>query len=184
MEVFFNELSVRPASSDTEARQWLETLADVARTLQQAIESLSENGFRIRVSEAFNILPVFGTEPMIAFLQNQFGYSDPVFVFLLGILDAPYISPDDPELVDYENTSVNFSGSTYGVTGLAAAHLKDSSSVSFDNDAVWNTCELEVTINSLDASARVVSKTATIQHASRKQHIVDCHLNRLASIFN
>ena len=184
MEVFFNELSVRPADTDMEACQWLETLAELGKTLKDCVESIGDDVFTFRRSEEFGQLPITSTQTLLEFLQTQYEYGSAVYNFLLGIFDSPYIDENDPQRTAFEYTSLTFEGAEHSVTGLAAAHLKNSLAVSFDNDPIWNTCHFVAKINRLDADANSISSDETIAHASQKQHLLDCHLGRLANLYD
>jgi hypothetical protein len=184
MEVFFNELSVRPAASDAEARRWVETLADAVQLLQNAVESLSENQLVFRRREDFGLLQITPTLTIYQFLEEQFDFLDKEYVLLISVFDSPYISEDDPQRTEYEYTSLSFDDKVYSTTGLAASYLKNALSISFDNHAQWDACQLSVQINRIDAAFNEVSSTETVQHASRKQHIIDCHLKLLAGLFD
>jgi hypothetical protein len=184
MDVFFNELSVRPASSVAEARQWIETLAGLGKLLRQVVDPLTDNQFAIRVSHEFNTLPLFGSEPLIVFLQQQFGFSDPIYGFLLGVLDAPYISEKEADHADYEYTAITVGDQNRGLTGLAAAYLKNALAISFASHPDWATCQIAGQLNRLDNNAQETMASVSIDHASRQQHIVDCHLPRLAALFD
>lgn len=184
MEVFFNELSVRPATSDAEARQWIEILAELGQSLKNSVESLSDNAFTFRRSEDFGQLPLTTTQTILGFLQDQYDFGDAVYVFLLGVFDSPYITENDPQRTDFDYTSLTFAGKEHPATGLSAAYLKNGLAVSFDSSAVWDTCQFDAQINRLDIDAVERPSWETIDHASRKQHLIDCHLGRLADLFD
>ncbi len=78
MEIFFNELSVRVASSDTEAEQWLVQLAELVRLLKEIVDTLSEEGFAFRRSEYFAEQPITSSQNIREFLSNYFEFSDPI----------------------------------------------------------------------------------------------------------
>ena len=184
MEVFFNELSVRPAESDAEARRWVETLADAVQVLQNVVESFSDNQLTFRRSEEFGLLRITSTQTLYEFLADQFDFLDKEYVLLISVFDSPYISEDDPQRNEFEYTSLTFEDTDYSTTGLAAAYLKKSLAVSFDSDTKWDTCQLSIQINRLDATIQEVSTPETVQHACRKQHLIDCHLELLAELFD
>jgi hypothetical protein len=185
MEVFFNELSVRPASSDIEARQWIETLAELGQSLKLAIESINTDfAFVFRRSEDFAVLPITATQTVLEFLQTQYDFGDAVYIFLLGIFDSPYITDTDPQRTEYEYTSLTFGEKEHNLTGLAAAYMKTALAISFDNDPIWDTCQFAAQINRLEAGGSEISSTEMIEHASQKQHLLNCHLNRIADMFN
>lgn len=183
MEVFFNELSVQPASSDAEACQWIETLARLGQSLHSAVESLGNDGFTFRRSDNFGQLVIRPSQTILDFLQSKYDYGDAVYVFLLGIFDSPYITADDPQRDDYDYTSLKFNGVEYNATGLAATYLKQALAISFASDAVWDTCHVPVEIERL-GEMTFETLTAQIDHASQLQHLVDCHLSRLSSLYD
>jgi len=180
MDIFFNELSIRLASDVEEAREWLEKLAKLGQLLKRIIESLAEDSFAFRRNEDFAL----HTQTVSDFLQSEFDFSDPVYIFLLGIFDSPYVTADDPQRTKYDLTSITINNIDYEVTGIAAAYLKNSLVASLDSGIEWNTCRLEVLINQLNEAGEIVSEQKPVKHACKKQHIIDCHLPFLATLYD
>ncbi len=184
MEVFFNELSIKTATTDDEAGEWLETLAHVGRLLKQIIESLEESSFSFRRKEDFGQQKITNDLTILEFLQCRFDYSDPVYIFLLGIFDSPYIVDDDPQKTEYELSSISINGNDYELTGIAAAYLKNSLVISLSCDSQWNTCQLNIPVNRLNEKAEIIVEEKQIKHASKKQHVLNCHLPFLAQLYD
>ncbi len=177
MDIFFNELSVKVASNDNEANEYLENLAQLGKLLKRIIESLSDDTFSFRRKEDFGQQKITETQTILEFLLSKFDYSDPVYIFLLGIFDSPYISDDDPQKTEYDLTSITINNQDYEVTGIAAAYLKNSLVVSFDSDNKWDSCQLNVLINKFDDRLNdIIVEQKQINHASKNQHIINCHL--------
>ncbi|GAB3987868.1 hypothetical protein GCM10028807_09390 [Spirosoma daeguense] len=184
MEVFFNELSVRPASSDAEAHYWIEVLADLLQLLQKVVESISDDQFTFRRNDEFGILQIRPSQTIYEFVHEHYEPLDKEYVLLISLFSSPCISEDDPQRSEFEYTSLEFAGEEQGVTGLAAAYLKNALAISFGSDPIWDKCHYTAQINRLDATHTIVSSSEPISHASQKQHILDCHLNLLANLFN
>jgi hypothetical protein len=185
MEVFFNELSVRIAVDDNEAKRWLTDLANVGRLLKQIIESMQEDSFAFRRKEDFGEMRITAASTVRQFLEENFEFSDPEPIFLLGIFDSPYIAMDDPTRSDYEYISLRLDDAGYNESGLAAAFLKKTLAVSFDSDTRWDTCDFEVGIERLNSDTMQVEEIREIvRHASKEQHIIQCHLLFLSELFD
>ncbi len=184
MDIFFNELSIRLTSDAEEAREWLENLAKLGQLLKRIIESLEEDSFTFRRNEDFALQKITDTQTISDFLQSEFDFSDPVYVFLLGIFDSPYITEDDPQRTKYDLTSITINHTDYEVTGIAAAYLKNSLAVSLDSGIEWDTCRLEVLINQLNEAGEIISELKPVKHACKRQHIIDCHLSFLATLYD
>ncbi len=184
MEVFFNELSIKTAATDDEAGEWLENLAQVGKLLKQIIEYLEESSFVFRRKEDFGQQKITNNQTILEFLQSKFVYSDPVYIFLLGIFDSPYIANDDPQKTEYELTSISINNKDYELTGIAAAYLKRSLVISLNSDSQWCNCQLIVPVNRLTENAEIITEKKQVKHASKKQHIINCHLPFLAKLYD
>ncbi|RKZ47808.1 MAG: hypothetical protein DRR16_15740 [Candidatus Parabeggiatoa sp. nov. 3] len=182
MDIFFNELSLKKAADDDEARRQLENLADVAQLLKRITESLGEDAFAFRRSEDFAQQKITQSQSILAFLQTNYDFSDPVYIFLLGMFDSPYITEDDPQKNDYDLISITINETEYSVTGIAAAYLKYSLVVSLDSDAQWDVCRLDFSLNKLNEQAEIVTEQQSIKNASKKQHVIKCHLPFLTTL--
>ena len=157
MEVFFNELSIKTAATDDEAGEWLENLAKVGKLLKQITESLDESSFSFRRKEDFGQQKITNNQTILEFLQSKSDYSDPVYIFLMGIFDSPYIADDDPQKTEYELTSISIDNKDYRLTGIAAAYLKESLVISLNSDSQWCNCQLDITVNKLTENAEIIS---------------------------
>jgi hypothetical protein len=184
MDVFFNELSLKIADNDDKACEWLENLANIGKLLKKIIESLDNDAFSFRRTEDFGQQRITNNQTILEFLQAQFDFSDPIYIFLLGIFDSPYISEDDPQKTDYDLTSITINNVDYELTGIAAAYLKESLVISLNSDEQWNTCQLGVYINKMNYRAEIIPELKTVKHASEKVHIINCHLPFLAQLYN
>lgn len=186
MEIFFNELSTKIASNDIEAKVWLTKLAELGQFLKRVTDSLDDDTFQFRRKEDFGEMNITTSQKIREFLfdENHFEYSDAVVIFLMGIFDTPYITVDDPKHSIYDNSYLTFEGNNYDNTGIIAAHIKNSIVISFDNDAKWNTCLLNDVATWLDEKAQESKEQITVKHASKVQHIIDCHLDYLANLFD
>jgi hypothetical protein len=184
MEVFFNELSVKTAATDEEANEWLENLAHVGKLLKQVIESLGESSFRFRSREDFFLQRITNDQTFFEFLQSRSSCGDPIYIFLLGIFDSPYIADDDPQKMEYELLNISINGKDHDSTGIAAAYLKSSLVISLNCDDQWDTCQLNVSVNRLNESAEIITEEKQIKHASKKQHVINCHLPFLAKLYD
>lgn len=184
MDIFFNELSVKLATNDNEAYQCLEDLAKLSQLLKKITESLNEDAFRFRRKEDFGQQKITNELTILEFLQSQFDFSDPVYIFLLGIFDSPYISEDDPQRSDYDLTSITINHTDYEETGIAAAYLKGSLVISLDSDAQWDTCLLNTSVNKLTEQAEIITEIKPVRNASKKQHIMSCHLPFLSTLYD
>lgn len=154
MDIFFNELSVKLATNDNEAYQCLEDLAKLSQLLKKITESLNDDVFSFRRKEDFGQQKITNEQTILEFLQSQFDFSDPVYIFLLGIFDSPYISEEDPQKSDYDLTSITINHTDYEETGIAAAYLKDSLVISLDSEAQWGTCLLNISVNKAISSPK------------------------------
>jgi hypothetical protein len=181
MEVFFNELSVTVASNDEEAMQWLKKLAELGKLLKNVNESSSDDSFRIRTRDDFSQQKITASQTVSDFMQTAFDFSDPIYSFLLGVFDTPYVTENDPQKTAYDLTSVSIDNKDYEVTGIAAAYLKKSLVISLDNDTKWNKCQLNIVINKLNEKADLILEKQLVKHASTKQQVIDCHLPFLAN---
>ncbi|MGE0085696.1 MAG: hypothetical protein AB7S75_14905 [Desulfococcaceae bacterium] len=175
MDIFFNELSLVPASDDNQARRWLTDLAELGRLLKELIESLEEDSFAFRRREDFAQQQITDTQTVFEFLQSMSDFSDPVYIFLLGIFDSPYITEDDPQKTDYDVMSVTIDGKDHEITGIAAAYLKQSLAISLDSDKKWDTCRLTVQINRMNEQAEIISEQKSVKHAAKKHHVIPNH---------
>ena len=185
MEVFFNELSVRIAADDNEAKRWLTELANVGRLLKKIIESMQEDTFAFRRKEDFGEMSITATATVRYFLAENFDFSDPIPIFLLGIFDSPYITPDDPQRSEFEFMSLIFDGIEYSESGLAAAFLKKTMAVSFNSGVRWDVCDFEIEIERLNEKATDIEEIReNVRHTSKKQHIIQCHLLLLSNLFD
>ncbi|MDX2285650.1 MAG: hypothetical protein NW241_15890 [Bacteroidia bacterium] len=184
MEIFFNELSIRPAATDAEARSWLEELARLGALLKQIIESLQEDSFTFRRREDFAEMPITPSRNVRTFLTEEYGFSEPVYIFLLGIFDSPYIEATDPKHPAFEYTSVEWEGAEHAVAGLGAAFIKNSMAVSLNSGPFWDTCTVSPMIHQMDAAGIPTSAARDIRHASQVQHVTDCQLEFLAELFD
>ena len=184
MEVFFNELSIRVASSNEEAKGWLTTLAELGQLLKRIIDSMDEDSFRFRRKDDFSDKLITQSESISEFLRNYFEPDDPIITFIYGIFDSPCITPDDPQRSDFECRYMTFENQTFEESGLIAAFLKESLAVSLDSDPKWDTCEVIIKINKINDSGQDAISDENIKHASKKKHVIDCHLPFLADIFD
>ncbi len=185
MDIFFNELSLSIAADNNEACRWLENLARVGQLLKRITESVQEDAFAFRRNDDFAEQMITETQTVAQFLQNNFGYDNPVCIFLLGIFDSPYITEKDPQKTEYDLTSITFAGVTYDhPTGIAAAYLKDSLVVSLNSDIQWDVSQLNVLINRLNHQANIITDAKSIKHASKNQHVIGCHLQFFANLYD
>jgi hypothetical protein len=184
MDIFFNELSVTIAVDDNQACEWLENLAKLGKLLKQIIDPLSEDAFSFRRNEDFAEQKITSSQTIREFLQSTFEFSDPVYIFLLAIFDSPYIAANDPLKTTYDLTSITINNQDHEVTGIAAAYLKSSLTVSFDSNPQWDTCRLNVLVNRLNGQAEIITEQKQVNHASKNQHIIDCHLPFLAQLYD
>jgi len=184
MEIFFNELSLAVAADDGEACRQLENLAGVGKLLKRITEFFGEDTFTFRRCEDFAEQKITKNQSIFEFLQTNFDFSDPVYIFLLGIFDSPYITEDDPQKNDYDLTSITINNTEYSVTGIAAAYLKNSLVVSLDSDAQWDVCRLNFWLNKLNEQAEIVTEQQSVKNASKKQHVVKCHLPFLTTLYD
>jgi len=182
MDIFFNELSVKIAANDDEAYIYLERLANLGKSLKEITESLEDTVFSFRCCESLIAQRITDNQTIVEFLCSE--SSDAVCSFLLSTLDSPYILDNDPKKTDYDLMSVTIDKKYYELTGIAAAYLKKSLVVSFDNDEQWNTCQLDITVNKLNKQADFITERAKVNHASKKKHIIDCHLTLLSELYN
>lgn len=184
MDIFFNELSVKPAINDDQAHEWLENLAKLGKLLKQIIESVDEN-FSFRRKENFGQQYITETQTILDFLSSNLGHSDPVYIFLLGIFDSPYITEDDPKKSDYDLMSVTLNSKDYDLTGILAAYIKDSLVVSLNNDTQWDICQLDFSVNKMhELSAKMETTEVHVKHASQKKHVIECHLPFLSKLYD
>lgn len=181
MDIFFNELSLKIADNEETACEWLEGLANLGKLLKQIIESLDKYSFSFRRTEDFGQQKITDNQTIIEFLQSKFDFSDPVYIFLLGIFDSPYISEDDPKKTEYDLTSITINNVDYKLTGIAAAYIKNSLVVSLNNDDRWNNCQLDIYINKLNSQSEISKQ---VKNASERKHIINCHLPFLAQLYN
>ncbi len=184
MEVFFNELSIKTAATDDEAGEWLENLAHVGQLLKQVIESLGESSFRFKSREDFFVQKITNDQTFSDFLQSRSSCGDPIYIFLLGIFDSPYIADDDPKKTEYELSSISINKIDYELSGIAAAYLKSSLIISLSCDDQWDVCQLNVSVNRLNESAEIITEEKQVKHASKKQHVINCHLPFLAKLYD
>ena len=184
MDIFFNELSVTIAVDDNQACEWLEKLAKLGKLLKQIIEPLSEDAFSFRRNEDFAEQKITSSQTIREFLQSAFEFSDPAYIFLLAIFDSPYIAANDPLKTAYDLTSITINNQDHEVTGIAAAYLKNSLTVSFDSNAQWDKCQLDILVNRLNEQAEFITEHKQVNHASKKQHIINCHLPFLAQLYD
>lgn len=184
MEIFFNELSVRVASSDTEAEQWLVQLAELVRLLKEIVDTLSEEGFAFRRSEYFAEQPITSSQNIREFLSNYFEFSDPIVIFLYGIFDSPYITENDPYRSEFELSTLIFQDEEFKESGLIAAYLKNSLAISLLTGPQWDSCEVDIKIKRLNKEDEEKIVEVQIHHTSTKQHLFNCHWGLIASIFD
>ncbi|MBI5914442.1 MAG: hypothetical protein HY842_03635 [Bacteroidetes bacterium] len=184
MEVFFNELSVRIADDDNEAKAWLIELAKVGQLLKKIIESLQEDSFAFRRKDDFAEMAITASSNIREFLTENFDFTDSEYNFLLGVFDSPYITPEDVDYDEYGNISLIYDGKEYGETGLAASLVKKSLAVSFNNDSSWDVCDLEINVEELNQEVVIEEKVEKVKHASKKQHVIQCHLHFLSNLFD
>lgn len=185
MEAFFNELSVRIASDDEEAKRWMTELAKVGQLLKKIVESMQEHTFTFRRREDFGEMAITATSNVREFLFENFDHSDPEHIFLLGVFDSPYITIDDPQLNDYEYINLRHGGTEQSGTGLVAAFIKNTIAVSLNCDACWDVCDYAIEIERLNQSRTDTEISYhQVKHASRQDHIVQCHLLFLSNLFD
>jgi len=180
MEFYFNELSLNQTDDSEKAKTWFKELALTGRLLKQIVESFDGNRFVFRRSENFGTCNVTESLNVIEFIQFEYGFSDPISIFLLGIFDSPYIDSDDPDCSAYEYTNLVYEDNEYSATGLAAAYLKDSIALSLNTNEKWNNCNLNITVRRFDENNTEIVENQTVRHISVKNHIKDCHLPYLA----
>lgn len=188
MEVYFNELSATQASNDTEAKQWISNLLELCKFIKGLLESL-ENTFTLRTTDDFQVFQITNTHNFIEFLQDNYGLSDPELGVFLSILSNPNIEKTDPEIEKYEYSSISINGITdnKAMSGLGASYIKKTMSISLDsNTEWWDTCKVHFEIHFLDLEnlTEIHSKNITTRHASKVQHIIDCHLDFLSDLFD
>lgn len=185
MEAFFNELSVKIASDDEEARRWLTELAKVGQLLKNVVESMQEHTFTFRRKEDFGEMPITTTANVREFLSESFDYSAPEHIFLLGIFDSPYITADDPQHSEYEYINLKHEDAALSGTGLVAAFIKNSLAISLCGDACWDVCDYSIEMERLNPNeTSIETSTELVKHASKREHIVQCHLLFLSSLFD
>lgn len=185
MEAFFNELSVRMATDDEEAKRWLTELAKVGQLLKKIVESMQEHTFTFRRREDFGEMAITATAKIREYLFENFDQNDTEFIFLFGVFDSPYITTEDPQLKDYEYLHLRHGGTEHSGTGLVAAFIKKGMAISLNCDSCWDVCDYVIEIESLNQSGTdtEVSKRQ-VKHASKQDHIVQCHLLFLSNLFN
>lgn len=185
MEAFFNELSVKIASDDEEARRWLTELAKVGQLLKNIVESMQEHTFTFRRREDFAEMKITNTANIREFLFNHFDYSDPEHIFLIGIFDSPYITTNDPQQSEYEYINLKHEDAALSGTGLVAAFIKKSLAISLSGDACWDVCDYSIEMERLSPNeTSIETSKELVKHASKREHIVQCHLLFLSGLFD
>lgn len=189
MDFFFNELSLKQAPNSNTVKDWFDKLARLGKMLQDIINCLQlDSNCRFLRSYDFAEFQITPTHKIREFLFNEYDFSDPICIFLIGVFDAPYIEDTDELKPDYDDISISlFSFSQQKQTGIAAAYLKDNIAISMDTDPIWDTCALATTIHKdeiIDNDIKQNNTTTTIRHAAQTKHIRNCHLVWLAQLFN
>lgn len=187
MEIYFNELSAIKASSDTEAKKWISQLVGLCKFLRQILASL-DNQLTLRTTDDFLLLQITNSHNFIEFLQNNYGFSDPELNIFLDILSNPNIEKTDPLIEKYEYSSISINGVTDNkpMSGLGASYIKNTMSISLDSNTKWDNCKVyfEIHLLNLENSTEIHSENVNTRHASKVQHIIDCHLDFLLITMN
>jgi hypothetical protein len=184
MEIYLNELSAKSAIDNQEAKQWISQLLLVTKLLRKILNSL-EHTLTIRTTDDFTTFQITPQHNLTEFLQKQYSSSDPELIILLKILDTPHISSNDPKRSEYEYSNISLAEyQKKSISGLVAAHIKKTMSISFDNSETWDTCIIDCEIEFLNNEGNLTTENAKIKHLSKKEHLIKCHLGYLTSFFD
>lgn len=175
MELFFNELSIRVAKDEQEALGWLEKLAEVIRFIEQTTEQYRTNTLIFRRMEIFLMSELRPGKNLIDILQGH--EHEPVYQYLVGKFDSPYIDRDDPTYAAYSNACLRIAGQSFQMTGLLAAHIKGGLALSLQTDSVWNCCTVTADCIKADSQQEI-----HICNAANIPHVRACHLGRIAGL--
>lgn len=188
MEIFFNELSVKITENSQEAKTWLINFAKLSKLIYDIVSELSEDGLTLRTRRDFASMLITPTQTIGGFLydEDEFEYDEPYHLFLISLFaNSDYIQQDDPLYSNYEYICLNFEEKEYIETGLAAAHLKNTLAISFDNDTLWNSCYVKILVSRLDQTTEThIKEEKHVQSATTKTHILNCHLGFFSQNLN
>lgn len=147
MEFVFNELSINPiCDNQIEANSRMETFV-------KAISIARKNGIRnIRSHFATNAIPLAENYSLHDWMFNKSEISSEKRSLMYGMIILPFIKDEDEEIENnYINSNFFFEDLDAGIlktncTGLAAAFLYQTPSISLSTHPVWEKVELRVII--------------------------------------
>lgn len=186
MEIFFNELSLKKASKEAEAKKWIVSLIRLSTLIRKILKSLNHQ-FTLRTRDEFQSFEIIDNYTLKDFVFKIYRQQDPELITFFTILDNPHIEEDDPKRENYEYHSIKLEGieEENTMSGLGATYIKkDSMAISFDNEEVWNNCKIDFEVTFLDNEGEYHKENASIRHTSKKEHIIKCHLQYFANLFD
>lgn len=185
MELFFNELSAKTAVNDVEAKKWITDFVKLCHIIDRILKSFN-NQLKLRTTEDFLTFPLTNSDNIFEFLENNFGFTDPELIVFLGLLDSPYLAKNDPQIEEYQYSSIKINDilEEKTITGLGATFIKKTISLSFDSDAKWDKTEIRFEVNLMDKNADIKTLPANVKHASKTKHIIEAHLQFFADLFD
>lgn len=146
MELFLNELSTEPLSSNKfdAIKKMLPFVQSVAESKKKGFSSIRSEKFvnEIALSENYSLYNWLIDNDVSSIHRN----------FLFGMIVNPFIKDEDEEVINgYLESNYYFEDTTFShpktkCTGLAAAHLYESLTISFSSAPVWQRNQLPLII--------------------------------------
>lgn len=168
MDLYFNELSVRPA--DTREIGW--------RCLRKLV-----NIYKVACGKGFKGLKISGTllEEQIAedytfgqWLNDPGVDRDTRLLFKTQFLKYPFIEDVLEQKASNGSRLYEFKYGDKAAKGLGAAFLFDSLALSLASDAEWDTSAVRITVSCYsEEEADIVKSDESVRHASRLTHFDD-----------
>lgn len=186
MQLFFNELSLKQASDDNEAKEWIEKLIKLSILIQKIIQPFENlNQLKIRTRDEFQTFEIIEGQFIQDVVFRSYRPQDKEFGFFFQLFGSPHIEEGDPKKEDYDYHSIKLENieSENDMSGLGATYIKNSMAVSFDNDEIWDKCQIAFEITFLNNKGEFKENTQ-VKHASKTEHIIQCHLGYFANLYD
>ncbi|MCP4150918.1 MAG: hypothetical protein GY757_24440 [bacterium] len=165
MDLYFNELSIKEASTKETGKQWMAQLTNVYKAAYK-------KGFKeLKTSEAFMTTTLAPGYKLIDWLYDPSVDEAARRIVMSKISKSPFIEELLTKKDDETHRIHEFKFKERNAAGLGAAYLYDSAAVSFANSIEWDTHLLELNITEYDEDDHVNGAVEKVRHASEPGHI-------------
>jgi len=152
--------------------------------LKRVSDPIENLNFAFRTTPEFLDQQILTSKSLGDFIREHLGFNNPMYLFLIGLANSPYIKEEDFVKADYDYKELVFEGQSYSQTGLVAAFLKNSIAISLNNDTKWDNCFINLKIEGINSNSNTFKIEENVRNTSKVDNAIDCHLIYITNKFS